>query len=235
MDQASRRIPDGTVAVSALRVVIADDHALLRQAVAALLESDADTRVVAAVERADDLIAAVDTHRPDAVLTDIRMPPGDGLDGIASALEIRRRHPDTGVVVLSQHLEHGYVTGLFAQGTQGLGYLLKERIGDRDQLVQALRETAAGGSVIDPRVVEALVAARVRAERSPLAALSGRELEVLELMAEGASNPAIARRLYLSLSSIEKHVSSIFSTLGLSQEATTHRRVAAVLAFLRNS
>lgn len=213
-----------------LRVVVADDHLLVREGVVGLLHAGDDVTVVASVARADDLLAAVDEYLPDAVLTDIRMPPGEGLDGIAAARELRRRHADAGVVVLSQHLETEYVTDLFRDGTAGLGYLLKDRIGHREHLVQALHESAAGGSVIDPRVVEVLV----RQDRSRLRDLAGREAEVLALMAEGCSNPAIAGRLHLSLSSVEKHVNAIFTKLGLSPERETHRRVMAVLSYLRD-
>lgn len=216
-----------------LRVLLADDHLLVREGVRALLESGADVAVVDAVARADELVAAVEAAGPDAVLTDIRMPPGNGLDGIRAALEIRRRWPSVGVVVLSQHLEGAYAVELFSAGSAGLAYLLKERIGQRDELVHALRQVATGGSVVDPRVVDALVSARTSEPESPLAALAPREREVLALMAQGLSNPSIAERMHLSLSSIEKHVNAIFSTLGLVAEPSTHRRVSAVLAYLR--
>lgn len=212
-----------------LRVVLADDHYLVREGVAALLSATSGVEVVAAVEDAVTLVAAVDRLRPDAVLTDIRMPPGNSTDGIAAALQIRERHPRTGIVVLSQHLEEGYVRELFAHGSAGLGYLLKERIGERDELVDALRRTAAGESVLDRRVVDLLVR---RPGESRLATLTGREHDVLVLMASGLTNPVIAQRMYVSLSSVEKHVSAIFTKLHLGEEPSVDRRVAAVLAFL---
>lgn len=216
--------------MSVLRVVIADDHLLVREGVRSLLTSGPDVDVVGEAATADELLAVVDRTRPDAVLTDIRMPPDHGLDGIAAALEIRRRWPGTGVVVLSQHLEDAYPVQLFAAGTAGLGYLLKQRIGRRDQVVGALSETAAGGSVLDPRVVESLVAAREK--RGAMEELTPREREVLALMAEGLSNPRIAHHLHLSLSSVEKVVGSVFQRLGLVEEPESNRRVLAVLRFL---
>lgn len=215
-----------------LRVVLADDSYLVREGTRRLLTS-AGVEVVAAVADGTALLEAVETHRPDAVMVDIRMPPTHQTEGIAAAHEIRRRHPDTGVVVLSQHADEGYVVELLRDGTAGYGYLLKERVGDRDELVRALRETAAGGSVIDPVLVDALVRRRRMAEASPLADLTPRELEVLREMAQGRSNTAIASRLALSESSIEKYTSVIFSKLGLTEEPHVHRRVAAVVAFLR--
>lgn len=215
-----------------LRVVLADDSYLVREGTRRLLTS-AGVEVVAAVADGTALLEAVETHRPDAVMVDIRMPPTHQTEGIAAAHEIRRRHPDIGVVVLSQHADEGYVVELLRDGTAGYGYLLKERVGDRDELVRALRETAAGGSVIDPVLVDALVRRRRMAEASPLADLTPRELEVLREMAQGRSNTAIASRLALSESSIEKYTSVIFSKLGLAEEPHVHRRVAAVVAFLR--
>jgi len=216
--------------MNALRVVVADDHLLVREGVRALLSGGPDVEVVGEAADADELLDAVERVRPQAVLTDIRMPPGNGVDGIVAALEIRRRWPDTGVVVLSQHLEDAYPVQLFVDGTAGLGYLLKERIGRRDQVVAALVETAAGGSVLDPRVVETLVAAREA--RGAMESLTGREREVLSLMAEGLSNPRIAQQLHLSLSSVEKLVGAVFTRLGLAEERETNRRVLAVLRYL---
>ncbi|CAN5214869.1 response regulator [soil metagenome] len=215
-----------------LRVVLADDSYLVREGTRRLLTS-AGVEVVAAVADGTALLEAVETHRPDAVMVDIRMPPTHQTEGIAAAHEIRRRHPDIGVVVLSQHADEGYVVELLRDETAGYGYLLKERVGDRGELVRALRETAAGGSVIDPVLVDALVRRRRMAEASPLADLTPRELEVLREMAQGRSNAAIASRLALSESSIEKYTSVIFSKLGLAEEPHVHRRVAAVVAFLR--
>lgn len=216
------------MAGTSLRVVIADDHYLVREGLAALFAASPDVQVAAAVEDADLLRRAVDQHRPDAVLTDIRMPPGNATDGIAAALDIRRRHPAVGVVVLSQHLEEDYVRALFAGGSSGLGYLLKDRVGEREELVDALRRTARGESVLDRRVVDVLVAVP-RDDR--LSGLTDREREVLASMAEGLTNPAIADRLFMSLSSVEKHVGAIFAKLGLT-EPSVDRRVSAVLAWL---
>lgn len=215
-----------------LRVAIADDHYLVREGTRRLLES-AGIEVVASVADGNALVEAVETHRPDAVLTDVRMPPTHGTEGIEVAHEIRRRHPDIGVVILSQHADEGYVIELLRDGVAGYGYLLKERVGDRDELVRALRETAAGGSVVDPVLVEALVRRRSAEAASPLRDLTPRELDVLREMAQGKSNAAIAASLSLSESSIEKYTNVIFSKLGLGDEPALHRRVAAVIAFLR--
>jgi DNA-binding NarL/FixJ family response regulator len=212
-----------------LRVVLADDHFLVRDGLAALLRNAPDVTVVAAVADGPALVEAVASERPNAVLTDIRMPPGHATDGITAALQIRERWPDTGVVVLSQHLEHSYVQALFARGSEGLGYLLKERVGQRDELVDALTRTARGESVLDRKVVDLLVGGPHVDE---LAALSEREREVLAQMAAGLTNPAIAARLFLSLSTVEKHVASIFTKLHLGDEPDVNRRVAAVLAWV---
>ena len=214
-----------------LHVVVADDHYLVREGIAALLTGD-DVEVVAAVADADALMDAVDVHRPDAVLTDIRMPPHNATDGIDAARRIRRRHPAIGVVVLSQHLEDEYVRALFADGSAGLGYLLKERIGQRAELLDALRRTARGDSVLDRSVVDVLLA---KPQANRLSVLTDREREVLGHMATGLPNAAIADRMYLSLSSVEKHVSAIFAKLDLGEEQATHRRVAAVLTYLEHA
>lgn len=215
-----------------LRVVLAEDSYLVREGTRRLLES-AGVEVVAAVADGDALLHAIDAHGPEAVLTDVRMPPGQGTEGIQAAHEIRRRHPGIGVVVLSQHADEAYVMELFRDGSSGLGYLLKERVGDRDELVRALRETAAGGSVVDPILVEALVLRRRAGAASPLRSLTPRELDVLREMAQGKSNAAIAATLSLSESSIEKYTNAIFGKLGLAEERDVHRRVTAVVAFLR--
>ncbi len=214
-------------------MVVAEDSYLVREGVVRLLESTGDVEVAAAVGTAEELLEAVDRHRPDAVLTDIRMPPGHSTEGIRAAHAIRQGHPDVGVVVLSQHADAGYALELLRHGADGLAYLLKERIGDRDQLVGALRETRRGGSVIDPVLVDALVGRRRLERSSGLAELTERESEVLRAMARGLSNAAIAGELYLSESSIEKTVSSILAKLGLAEEPQVHRRVAAVVAYLR--
>jgi DNA-binding NarL/FixJ family response regulator len=216
-----------------LRAVLAEDSYLVREGLRRVLESTGAVTVLDAVATAEELLDAVARLSPDAVMTDIRMPPGHSTEGIRAAHAIRATHPAVGVVVLSQHAEAGYVLELVKHGADGLAYLLKERIGDRDQLVHALRETARGGSVIDPVLVDALVGRRRLEQASGLADLTDRELDVLRSMAQGLSNAAIGRALFLSESSIEKHVSAIFAKLGLAEEPGLHRRVAAVVAYLR--
>jgi DNA-binding NarL/FixJ family response regulator len=216
-----------------LRIVIAEDNYLVREGTRRLLEDSGEVEVLAAVGNADELLAAVDGLRPDAVLTDIRMPPGNQVEGIEAAHAIRKRHPSIGVVVLSQHSDAAYAVQLLKDGTEGLGYLLKTRVGELDELLHALREVASGRSVVDSGVIERLVDYRSRQAESPLHLLSEREVEVLREMAEGKSNGAIAGSLHLSESSVEKYVNTIFSKLGLSEERLLSRRVAAVLAYLR--
>ncbi|MEV4740689.1 response regulator transcription factor [Streptomyces sp. NPDC049555] len=218
-----------------LRVVIAEDHYLVREGTRRLLEDTGGIRVVAAVGDATALLAAVARLRPDAVIADIRMPPGHHTEGIAAAHAIRAAHPGIGVVVLSQHADENYAFDLFRRGTDGLAYLLKERIGELDELLRALREVAAGRSVVDPRIVEVLMGSHTRTADAPLAALTRRELDVLRHMAEGKTNRAIAQELVLSESTIEKHVNSTFAKLGLAEEPQLHRRVSAVLAYLRHA
>jgi DNA-binding NarL/FixJ family response regulator len=213
-----------------LRVAVADDHYLVREGVRQLLELEPDLSVVASVATAEELLATVTETEVDVVVTDVRMPPGHGTEGIEAAHLIRAGNPRTGVVVLSAHAEASYALELFRDGTAGLAYLLKDRVGDRSELAAAVRATAAGQSVVDPAVVEAMV--RRSSQRSALDALTPREREVLALMATGRSNPGIAGELYLSLSAVEKNVTSIFAKLGLTEERRDHRRVAAVLAFL---
>jgi DNA-binding NarL/FixJ family response regulator len=217
----------------ALRIVFAEDDYLVREGTAALLAEAGDVEVVAAVADRDGLLAAVEEHGPDAVLTDIRMPPTKTTEGIDAARRIREEHPETGVVVLSQYAEEDYAYELLKDGAEGLGYLLKERVADVEEIVRALRDVAAGGSVLDPKVVEGLVARRDREARSPMAHLTDREREVLSLMAEGKNNAAIAANLYLTERAVEKHINSLFHKLGLSEEPNVHRRVMAVLTFLR--
>ncbi len=215
-----------------LRVVLADDNYLVRQGTAALLAEVDGVEVVDASEDGDGLLAAVAEHRPDAVLTDLRMPPTFRAEGIEAAKRIRRRHPGTGVVVLSQYVDPDDVVDLLSEGVAGLGYLLKERVARVEELVAALRSVAGGGSALDPQVVEALVARRTAEDRSPLAGLTDRERAVLAEMATGKNNIAIARALYLSERAVEKHTNSLFAKLGLSEERDVNRRVLAVLAFL---
>jgi DNA-binding NarL/FixJ family response regulator len=213
--------------------VFAEDDYLVREGTAALLAEASDIEVVAAVQDLDGLLAAVEEHRPDAVLTDIRMPPTKTTEGIDAARRIRATHADTGVVVLSQFADEEYAYDLLRDGAAGLGYLLKDRVADIEEIVRALHDVATGGSVLDPRVVEGLVARRDREAASPLAQLTQREREVLSLMAEGKNNAAIAASLYLTERAVEKHINSLFHKLGLSEEPNVHRRVMAVLTFLR--
>lgn len=218
-----------------LRVVIAEDNYLVREGTRRLLEDSGEVEVVAAVGAPDELLDAVERLLPDAVLTDIRMPPGHDMEGIQAAHRIRARHPQVGVVVLSQHADDAYAFQLLKDGTAGLAYLLKERVGDTDELLRAIRETIAGRSVIDPVVVEALLARRGRLAHSPLATLTPRETDVIREMAAGKTNAAIAESLSVSESAVEKYANAVFSKLGLTEEPQVHRRVAAVLAFLRES
>lgn len=229
-----------------LRIVMADDNYLVREGARRLLEDTGEVVVQAAVGSAPELLDAVRRMRPHAVLTDIRMPPpgsgpshGSGtkqaMEGIEAAHAIKAEHPGIGVVILSQYADESYAFELFRDGTAGLAYLLKDRIGDVRRLLGALHEVADGGSVVDPLVVEALVARRARLRESPLARLTARELDVLREMAQGSGNAGIAARLNLSESSVEKHVNAIFAKLGLTAEQLVHRRVMAVLTFLREA
>ena len=215
-----------------LRVVFADDNYLVREGVAGLLTETPDIELVATVGDPVALLAAVATHRPDAVLTDIRMPPSFTTEGIDAAKQIRAEFPEVGVVVLSQYVEEDYTFDLLADGVGGLGYLLKERVSQVDDLVRALHDVARGGSALDPKVVEALMSRKSKEASSPLRGITDRELEVLEAMATGRSNAAIAATLFMSERAVEKHIGSVFSKLGVTNEADVNRRVSAVLAFL---
>ena len=217
-----------------IRVIVAEDSLLMRQGIAALLSSVDDIEVVELVDDLPSLLEAVDKAVPDVVLTDIRMPPTGTDEGIRGASELRERHPGIGVVVLSQYVDPAYALELFDQGSAGRAYLLKERIADADQLVRAIREVAVGGSVIDPIVVESLVKVRAKVPDSPLGRLTPRELEVLEEIAQGKNNAAVAEALGLSERAVEKHINSLFSKLDLSHEPNLHRRVTAVLLYLSN-
>ena len=219
---------------SKLRVVIADDHYLVREGTRRTLEDADDIEVVAVVGTAAELEDAVPHVEPDVIVTDIRMPPGHQTEGIDAALRIRALNPEIGVVVLSQYADATYALELLSHGTQGLAYLLKERVGDPAQLVNAVREVANSGSVIDPAVVATLVAQNTHRSTSRLQHLTERELEVLEQMAQGRTNAGIAEQLHLSESSIEKYSTSIFLKLGLTDEHQVHRRVAAVLTLLHD-
>ena len=223
-----------------LRIVIADDNYLVREGTRRLLEDSGEVSVQAAVGSAPELLDAVRRNPPDAVLTDIRMPQDNAaggaaapaMEGIDAAHAIKESAPSVGVVILSQYADESYAFELFRNGTAGLAYLLKDRVGDLHHLLAALRE---GGSVIDPQVVDALVSRRVRLQTSPLARLTPRELDVLREMAAGRGNAGIAQALHLSESSVEKHVNAIFAKLDLASEQQVHRRVAAVLTFLRDA
>jgi DNA-binding NarL/FixJ family response regulator len=213
-----------------MRVVVADDSVLLREGVVRLLEENGFD-VVAQAGDAEDLIRKVKAHKPDVAVVDIRMPPTNTDDGLRAALEIRAELPDTGVLVLSQYVEEGYALDLVGESAGGVGYLLKDRVADVDRFVDSVKRVADGGSALDPEVVSQLVG---RARRDdPLEELTPREREVLELMAEGRSNHAIAEHMIVTERAVEKHVTSIFVKLDLAPAPADHRRVLAVLAFLR--
>jgi DNA-binding NarL/FixJ family response regulator len=215
-----------------IRVVMGEDDFLIREGVKELLSAETDVEVVATCSDLDTLVAAVESEKPDVVLTDIRMPPTKTDEGVRAAERFRETVPDAAVLVLSQYDEPEYALALLEGGARGRGYLLKQRVADLDQLVGAIREVARGGSVIDPKVVEGLVAARARAAGSPLDRLTDRERQVLGEMAQGKNNAAIAASLVLTERAIERHINAIFSKLALSAEKDVHRRVKAVLMFL---
>jgi DNA-binding NarL/FixJ family response regulator len=216
-----------------MQIVIAEDSAVVRAGLAEIL-ADRGHEVVAAVGNAADLLAAVAEHHPDAAVVDVRMPPGYTDEGLRAAITIRRDHPGTGVLVFSQYIETRYTADLLGAasggGAAGVGYLLKDRVADVSEFVDALARVAAGGTALDPEVVTQLFGASRRADG--LAALTAREREVLTLMAEGRSNGAIAAALVVSERAVEKHVANIFSKLGLAPSDTDHRRVLAVLRYL---
>jgi DNA-binding NarL/FixJ family response regulator len=214
----------------ALRVVFADDNLLVREGVAALLAEVEGIELVDALVDSASLVESVAKHRPDVALTDIRMPPSFTNEGIEAAKRIRAEHPSTGVVVLSQYVEEDYVFELLADGAVGIGYLLKDKVSDLDALVRTLHEVASGGSVLDPLVVEALLASR--GSHGPLVGLTKREREVLQEMATGRNNATIAKSLFMSDRAVEKHIGSVFQKLGLVDEQEVSRRVMAVLAYL---
>jgi DNA-binding NarL/FixJ family response regulator/class 3 adenylate cyclase len=214
-----------------MRVVLADDSVLLREGIARLLE-DAGFEVVAQSGTADDLLRHVGMHKPDVALVDIRMPPTQTDEGLRAAQQIRERWPDTGVLVLSQYVEPAYAMELLGENAEGVGYLLKDRVSDVDEFAAAVRRVGEGGSALDPAVVSQLVGRRRRDD--PVDELTPREREVLELMAEGRSNQAIAESLVITLRAVEKHVTSIFGKLRLPATAEDHRRVLAVLTYLRS-
>jgi DNA-binding NarL/FixJ family response regulator len=213
-----------------VRVVIADDSVIVREGIAALL-TRAGIEVVDQAADPDELAAAVDAHRPDVAIVDIRMPPTHTDEGLRAAHALRERHPGIGVLILSQYVEVGIATRLLAESPEGLGYVLKDRVADVAEFTGTLERVADGGSALDPQIVSRLLSAERR--NGPLATLTAREREVLELVAEGRSNPAIAERLGITLRSTEKHVSSIFVKLELPPGGGEHRRVLAVLRLLR--
>jgi DNA-binding NarL/FixJ family response regulator len=215
-----------------VRIVVAEDSLLVREGIVKLLSAFEEIDVVALCADLPGLLEAVDEHLPDVIITDIRMPPTGTDEGIRAAAIVRERHPSMGVVVLSQYVEPAYALELFDGGSQGRAYLLKERLSDGAQLVAAIRDVAAGGSVVDNKVVDVLVAARGRPSSSPLSRLTPRESEVLAEIAQGKSNAAVAASLVLSERAVEKHINSLFSKLGLSEEPDVHRRVKAVLLYL---
>lgn len=218
-----------------VRVAVAEDTYIVREGIEQLLAAADEIEVVASCEDMPSLLEAVQTESPDAVLTDIRMPPGNGDEGLQIAAALRASHPKIGVVVLSQYSDPGFVLRLLDSGSDGRAYLLKEGVSNRSQLVSALEAVAKGGSVIDPKVVEVLVAARARAENSPLAEMTPREMEVLSAVAEGKSNSAIAEQLVLTKRAVEKHINAIFLKLGLTYASDTQgvsKRVKATLIFL---
>jgi DNA-binding NarL/FixJ family response regulator len=218
-----------------IRLVIADDEYLVREGLRRLLETQDGLEVAAVCDDLDSLLAAVAAERPDVVVTDIRMPPAATDEGIQAAGRLRETNPEVGVVVLSQYATPSYVLALLEAGSEGRAYLLKERVKDLDQLVGAIRAVAEGGSVVDPKVVDALVAESARGDDSSLKQLTPRERDVLREMAEGRNNASIAETLFLTERSVEKVIHSIFLKLGLTWEPSVHKRVKAVILYLAES
>jgi DNA-binding NarL/FixJ family response regulator len=215
-----------------MRIVVADDSLLIREGIRQVLEGAPGIELVAVCDDRDSLLTAIDASQPDVVLTDVRMPPSHHDEGIAIANRLRNTHPGIAVIVLSQYADPGYVVALLEGGSAGRGYLLKDRLSEREQLFDAIEEVAAGGSVIDAKVVEALVAAHGDKERSPLDALTPRETEILGEVAAGKSNTAISETLVITKRAVEHHISSIFAKLDLPDESEVSRRVTATLLFL---
>ena len=220
-----------TQAMAPIRVLLAEDSYVVREGVRALIETQDSVELVGTCGDLPSLMAAVEEQRPDVVLTDIRMPPSQTDEGVRAAQWMRRSHPGIGVVVLSQYVEADYAVRLFEQGSGGRAYLLKERIGDVEDLVEAIQQVHRGGSVVDRAVVDALITARAR-EHSPVDDLTPREQEVLSHIARGSNNKAIAEQLVLSPRAIEKHINVIFAKLGLADEPDSHHRVRAVLLYI---
>jgi len=214
-----------------VRVVIADDSLLIRDGLASLLR-DADVDVVAQTGSPDDLLLKVASYRPDVAIVDVRMPPTHTDEGLRAAEEIRRRYPDVGILILSQHVEIGIATRLLSESADGIGYLLKDRVTDLDDFIAALRRVAQGGSALDPQIVSQLLT-KGRGADDPVNLLTPREREVIELIAEGRSNKGIGERLVITERAVQKHVTSIFLKLGLQQSDDDHRRILAVLAYIR--
>lgn len=212
--------------------MFAEDNYLLREGIAALLGEMEEVQLLEVVDSLDALLEVVDRHRPDIVLTDIRMPPSNTNEGIEAAKQIRSKYPEIGVILLSQYVEHSYVHDLLEGGAEGVAYLLKERVRDVEELLAAMRTVRRRGLVLDPKIVEDFLQRGRPGWDSPLELLTEREREVLEQMAQGKTNSAIAKSLFLSERSVERQINSIFSKLGLSEEADIHRRVRAVLTFL---
>jgi DNA-binding NarL/FixJ family response regulator len=219
----------------ALRVLIAEDQYLMREGTRRLLAEHGDLDVVGAAHDLPSVLAEARRLEPDVVVMDVKMPPTYTMEGIDAAHAIKAERPETGIVMLTQHDDEEYVWALLEQGVAGYGYLHKIRVGDLDQVVRAIREVAAGGSVLDPRIVETLLARRTRKPGSSLAELTAAELDVLRLMAEGKSNQAIASALFVSVGTVEKRIATVFAKVGLHQEPELNRRVAAVLIYLRES
>jgi len=229
---ASAGPPPAHINNAALRVVVADDNYLVREALRHLLETDPRVELVAICEDGRQLAETVEAERPDVVITDIRMPPSGDAEGIMFANRLRETHPEIGVVVVSQYADPRYGLALLDRGSDRRAYLLKDRLRDREHLVSAVYAVASGGSVVDAKVVEALIAARTASQNSPLGELARRELELLGLIAQGKSNQAIASELFLSKRAVEKHIHSIFMKLGLAQQDDVSRRVKAALIYL---
>ncbi len=221
--------------VEAIRVIVVDDDYLVREGARSVLSSVAGMDVVATAGSPAELFQVVETSPPDAVVLDIRMPPTYRTEGIDAAHRLRASHPEIGIVILSQYADPEYALELLRDGSKGLAYLLKERLGEPTKLAEAIREVAHGGSILDPKVVDALIDAQHRRSRSRLHGLTPRENQVLELMATGRTNAAIGEKLFLSERAVEKHINSIFRKLGLSEELDVNHRVAAVLFFLQHN
>ena len=227
---------DSPTQKAVIRLVVAEDAYLIREGIRSALEREEDeVDVLEYCPDLNSLLRAVELHRPDVVITDIRMPPTNTDEGIQAASSMRESHPEMGVVVISQYVSPHYALKLFEHGSAGRAYLLKERIGHRIQLMEAIREVSVGGSVVDPKVVDVLVEARMRVKNSPLSRLSAREREVLAGVATGASNAAIAESLFLTKRAVEKNINSLFAKLDLTDDKATSRRVRAALLFLADS